>query len=204
MSSNQIPEIDLLASMKMTAGSRFIAAKRLKRSYRRRQWIMVLASVVVLAVSAVTLIFVLPDPYPKSFGFVGLVASVLIVVYSAAQIESEDPVTSHLLYNSAVEISNMKRDLLALSEPKRQSALAEYAKTYGDLLSNYGVNHEDVDFYRYKATHKWEFVDTKDAGRLSDVIGQVKRFLSDNLTIGAAAAAAAGALGALLSALISH
>ena len=189
----------LLTDMKWTEGSRFIAAARLRRNYRSRQWLMVIFSIVVVSISAVTLVFPIPEPYPKIFGFLALIASIFIVVFSATQIESDDTVRAHLLYNSAVDISNMRRTWSLQLSQHNDEVLSQYASDYGDLLSSYGVNHEDRDFASYKRSHKWEFQDLNDESKTLSAAKGLLQIFTDSLPISASITAAAAAIGALLS-----
>lgn len=89
-----------------------------------------------------------------------------------------------------------------MPDDQRNNVLLDYANEYGDLLNNYGVNHDDIDFKRYKYTHKWEFDDIKDGGKWTDFLNRMKLFISDNAIIGAASAAAISALASLLATLV--
>ena len=159
---------------------------------------MVAFSVLVVAISAVTLVFTLDEPYPRFFGFIALIASIVIVVMSAAQIESDEVVTAHLLYNSAVEISNMRRALMNFSEDEFAKNLPKYVSEYGSILTSYGVNHEDRDFELYKIRNKWEFEEFRGSSTSSFSFLSELRFYLKSLPAVLIFALVGGALGSLI------
>jgi len=191
--------------MKVTAGSRFSAAARLKRSFRAKQWFLVIFSTLIVLISAVALVFSFSPFYNRLLGFIALASSILVLVFSAAQIENEDSVTAHKLYQSAVQISGMRREFAALANSQREAALGEMTQRYNDALVLHGVNHDTKDYRRYKLDHWWEFDDLKDLTRsrlFSAKLGQsVEENLPRSALWGAFAAAAAGVAASVISAM---
>lgn len=181
--------------MKVTAGSRFIASSRLKKSSRRKQWFAIIFSVFIVLVSALTLVFEFSSLYTKVLGFVGLASSIFVVVFSAAQIENNDAVNSHRLYGSAVAISALRRELTALDPVDQKQELPRLAKLYNDVIDVHGINHDDKDFNKYKLEHWWEFDDLKDKQKPAILSAKLLESLEQHIGQGAVWASMTAAAG---------
>lgn len=191
--------------MKVTAGSRFNASRRLRRSYRRKQWFAIIFSIFIVFVSALTLVFEFTPLYTKILGFVALASSIFVVVFSASQIENTDAVNAHRVYQSAVEISALRREFTALTPQDQQVELSRFVTLYNTAIAAHGINHEDEDFVKYKLSHWWEFDDLKDKGKPAIASAKLFEWLereSGPVAVWTSATALAGALAASIASLI--
>lgn len=66
------------------------------------------------------------------------------------------------MHRSALEINEIRRKLIALPMQDAQNNLLDYMNQYNSCLQKWSVNHEEIDFFKYKYKHKWEFGDIAD------------------------------------------
>lgn len=146
----------LLSDMKVTKGSRFNAAERLRRRDRRNTVIVSFASAYVIVLTVIPVIFHVPEYISSIITIAVIIFSIVILTYSLIQYSSGDPVKAEQNHRCAMEINAMRRRLSLLPDVTFEN-LSLYAKDYDDILQRYNVNHEPVDFETYKIEHPTEY-----------------------------------------------
>jgi hypothetical protein len=150
--------VKYMASLKTTAAARFNAARRLEGRSRAVNLMLALlsSSVIVTSVLPVTVEF--DKPLELLIFFVGLAASIFVVVLSLYQWSSRDDVNAERLHRAGMKISELRRQVklnyLARTDPSKPAPLDDWLESaveqYSDILRECGVNHEDVDYTRVK------------------------------------------------------
>jgi len=146
----------LLQEMKVTKGSRFNAAERLRRRDRSRTTITAFASVYVIILTLIPAIFHLSDTLGNIITIIIIVFSIVVLTSSLLQYPSADPVRAEQHHRCALEINALRRELRT-AEPSTISMIQEFSRKYDDILQKYNANHEPVDFERYKIEHPDEY-----------------------------------------------
>ena len=146
----------LLSDMKVTKGSRFNAAERLRRRDRRNTIIVSFASAYVIVLTVIPITFHVPEYINSMITVAIILFSIIILIYSLIQYSSGDPVKAEQNHRCALEINALRRRLSFLPHITFDN-LSVYAKEYDDILQRYNVNHEPVDFETYKIEHPAEY-----------------------------------------------
>lgn len=154
---------DLLQEMKATKGARFNAAKRLERRDRRIISVTAFASVYVIVLTVLPLFFSLGPVVVNSANAVTIVFSLVILAASLLQYSNNDPVRAEQHHRCALEINALRRELRATETPTADSVL-EFGRKYDEIIRRYSVNHDDVDFEKYKTEHPDEYPNPQGAG----------------------------------------
>jgi SMODS and SLOG-associating 2TM effector domain family 5 len=101
----------LLQEMKVTKGSRFNAAERLRRRDRSRTTITAFASVYVIILTIIPVTFHLPDTIVNIMNIIIIVFSIVVLTSSLLQYSSGDPVRAEQHHRCALEINALWREL---------------------------------------------------------------------------------------------
>jgi hypothetical protein len=148
--------LSLLFEMKVTKGSRFNAAERLRRRDRTSTMIVSFASAYVIVLTIIPVIFHIPEFVASIITLAIIVFSIVILTYSLIQYSSSDPVKAEQHHRCAIEINALRRELRVQPVVTFES-LTHYAKEYDELLQRYSINHEPVDYETYKIEHPDEY-----------------------------------------------
>jgi hypothetical protein len=146
----------LVHEMKSTAGCRFNAAERLGVRDRRRTAITSFASAYVIILTVLPLLFHLPDFIASIINIIIIVFSIVILISSLLQYSSSDPVKAEQHHRCALEINALRREFRII-DPVTLENIRTTARNYDDILQKYSINHEPVDFERYKLEHPDEY-----------------------------------------------
>ena len=152
--------------------------------------------------SLITIAFQFEEQSSKLVAVVSLIVSIVIVVFSASQIESGDIERSIRLYDSAVEISNLRREFEACLNKEKVAQLPGFSKKYNSMIEYGGVNHDDIDYAKYKRDHRSEFSDENGESGSKVFVEYAFNAIKQGTPEAVTMAAIAGMLSALLSALI--
>ena len=144
---------DLLYRMDVTKGSRFNASKRLEGRERRMALLIALASALVIALTFMSTAYRLPAAVVSDLNVVTMVASVLILAVSLIQYSNNDAVNAEQHHRCGLEINELRGQLQALKEPVSEDNVREFARRYAHILDKYSVNHDLVDYDRYRLDH---------------------------------------------------
>jgi SMODS and SLOG-associating 2TM effector domain family 5 len=82
-----------------------------------------------------------------------MVASVLILAVSLIQYSNDDAVNSEQHHRCGLEINELRGQLQAMQESISEENLREFARRYSHILDKYSVNHDLVDYDRYRLDH---------------------------------------------------
>lgn len=147
---------DLLREMKQTKGSRSNSAKRLENRDRRMTVVTAFASAYVIALT-VAPSFLQSDAHAvRIFNAATVLLSLVIRAASLLQYSTNAPVRAEQHHRCALEINGLRRELRASISPSHEDML-EFGRRYDAILGRFSVNHDDVDFERYKLEHPDEF-----------------------------------------------
>lgn len=187
----------LLADMKSTAGTRFIAAERLRSKDKLENLIVAFFSAAVLIASLVPILFDLRSQTLLStlLSLLVVASSVLILVLSMRIYAEKTAVEAEELKRSALEISALRRLAVAANLDDNRS-YRSYAERYSEILNKFSVNHSERDFLAYKRKHSWEFED--ESSRAGFRLPQIEN-LFEKLGLALGTAAAGASLASLLS-----
>ena len=147
----------LLKAMKQTAGSRFIAAKRLERHDRGLTRLTAFASVYVITLTILPYFLKLTPHVTDLFNLATVVLSLTILVSSLMQYSSGEVVNAEQQHRSGLEINEVRRELLLKETNATPEELLDFTRRYNAVLQKYSVNHEDVDFLRYQLERVEDF-----------------------------------------------
>lgn len=155
---------ELVHEMKVTKGTRFNAAKRLERRDKRMITITAFASIYVIVLTVLPLFFRVSPFIVSLVNATTLIFSLIILASSLLQYSNNDPVRAEQFHRCALEVNALRRELQA-TEPSNPEVLFAFGKRYDEILNRYNINHDQVDFEKYKLEHPEEYPPAKtDAG----------------------------------------
>lgn len=141
---------DLMANMRSTAGSRFAAAKRLERRDRSLTALTAFASGYIIILTVLPYILRTPARLSDQINLATVAIAVVILVSSLLQYSRADIANAEQYHRSALELKELRREIKALSDKIDSQKFLEYSSKYSRVLEKYSVNHDDVDYLRYK------------------------------------------------------
>lgn len=144
---------DLLHRMNVTKGARFNAARRLEGRDRKMALVVALASALVIALTFVPFAYQLPKVVIADLSVATMVASVLILAVSLVQYSNNDAVNAEQHHRCGLEINELRGELAAKGDGIDAEGLQRFTERYARILDRYSVNHEGVDFDRYRLEH---------------------------------------------------
>lgn len=146
---------DFLRSLKVTAGSRFNAAKRLDYVDK---WLTVLTSfasayMILLAV-APSILAINAAQHPIIDMFTVALA-VLLLASTVSTYAGGYAVKAEQFHRSALEIQEIRRELRYTGEDGKMNRenFVRLSDEYNRILQKYSLNHDDVDFYRFQTEY---------------------------------------------------
>jgi hypothetical protein len=188
---------ELLSEMKVTKGCRFNASKRLERRDKRMITITAFASVYVILLTVLPLFFHVGEILGNAVTATVIVFSLIILASSLLQYSNNDPVRAEQHHRCGLEVNALRRALRA-TDNCSMTVIAEYSKRYDDIIQKYGLNHDDIDFDKYKIEHPLEYpksdtvAGTKEAAKR---VGREQRWAEFAVSAMSALAAALAAAG---------
>ena len=147
----------LLRDLKVTRACRFSAAERLVGRDRRMALLVAMASVLVIALTTLPLIYKFPDSVSGDLSFITLTVSVLILAVSLFQYSSNDAVNAEQLHRCGLELNEIRRELRDKANSIDEASLTAIRTRYDAILQKYSVNHQEMDFRKYMLEHPDEF-----------------------------------------------
>jgi hypothetical protein len=148
---------DLHRDLKVTSGCRFISANRLRRRNGRMALIIALASVLVIALTVLPLVYKLPPAVLGDLTAATLVMSLLILAFSLLDYSNNDSAVAEQHHRCGLEVRELRRLLRNKAEPVSDAELNQITDAYGQILQKYSINHDEGDFKRYQLDHPDEF-----------------------------------------------
>jgi hypothetical protein len=150
------PVDKLLKDMKRTKGVRFNAAKRLEESDRKRTANTAYASAAVIVLTLLPVFFPMPVWASNSIALATVGFSIFILASSLIQASHAGQVKADQFQRCALEINSLRRDLISYSDDASLD-LQSYTGRYDEILRRYNINHDDVDYDKYRLEHPDEF-----------------------------------------------
>lgn len=153
----------LLTEMKRTKGARFNASKRLEERGRRRTANTGYASAAVVVITLLPVFFPVPAVIASAIALSTVALSIFILASSLIQAAHEDHVRADQFQRCALEINSLRREFRALPSVST-GQLGTYTSRFDDILRRYNINHDEVDYEKYRLEHPEEFpqVDAED------------------------------------------
>ncbi len=149
--------VDLLRSLKLTAGARFAAAKRVSHLDSRLTAVTAFTSVYIVVM---TILPYLVEVNPTSNGWTNLFTiglSIFLLVVSLLHYSCQFSAKSELFHRSALEIQELKRELQFLGRDIAKEEFQDISRRYNDVMKKFSLNHDDVDFWRYQLEYSKDF-----------------------------------------------
>jgi hypothetical protein len=146
----------LLKALKETAGSRFIAAKRLEDHDKRLTRLTAFTSAYIIALTILPYFIKLPAHVTDISNLITVAFAVVILVASLLQYSSGDVVNAEQHHRSALEINEIRRLLLA-EDTITQQILVDFTNKYNVVLQKYSINHDDLDYRRFQSERPNEY-----------------------------------------------
>ncbi len=147
-------------SLGETAGSRFNAAKRLESHDRRLTWTTALSSAYVIIITVLPYLIKIPAEVTSNLNLYTITLSIVIIVSSLLQYSSNNLVNAEQHHRSALEINEIKRELLTRGEELDIDQFEMLRDRYNNVLQKYSVNHDNMDYYLYQIQNreKYQFI----------------------------------------------
>jgi hypothetical protein len=145
----------LLKDMKRTKGVRFNAAKRIEETDKKRTSNTAYASAAVVVLTLLPVFFPMPQWMENTVALTTVAFSIFILASSLLQSSHAGPVRADQFQRCALEVNSLRRELLT-SEAANIS-LSAFSARYDEILRRYNINHDDVDYDKYRLEHPDEF-----------------------------------------------
>jgi hypothetical protein len=193
----------LLRELKATKGSRFNAAQRLGRRDKLLNRMIAFISGCVIVVTLLPVYFHVGETATSAVSFFTIAFSIFILAMSLIQYSNSDPVRAEQHHRCGLELNSLRRELRS-TRITAEDELIPFARRFDDILGRYSINHEGIDFERYKREHPDEYpVDAreKDNGEVP-----VERWVRAAGALSAAATATliAASASSLLPEILAH
>lgn len=146
----------LLKEMKRTKGARFNASKRLEDRAAKRTANTAYASAAVVVLTLLPVFFPVPSVVASAINLTTIAFSIFILASSLLQSAHADPVKADQFQRCALEINSLRRDFRSL-ENVDVNVLRDYSSRFDDILRRYNINHDEVDYEKYRLQHPDEF-----------------------------------------------
>jgi len=147
--------------MAVTAGSRFNAAKRLQGRDRRMALVVALASAFVIALTFIPFVYRLPPMVTGDLSVTTLIMSVIILAVSLIQYSNNDAMNAEQHHRSGLEINALHHELAVRVDNLNTEGVEKIGERYAHILQKYSVNHEDIDWDKYRVEHPETYQLTK-------------------------------------------
>ncbi|WP_162895873.1 SLATT domain-containing protein [Novosphingobium sp. THN1] len=168
--SDLVNQIDnLLWNIRSTAGSRFAAAKRLERRDRSLTSLTAFSSAYIIILTVLPYIIKSSQSVSDRINLVTVAMAVVVLVSSLLQYSSGDIVNAEQYHRSALELKELRREIKAMRGSLSIDQFIDYSAKYSRILEKYSVNHDDIDYLRYKLENPSEFEMTKWQIRLGNL-----------------------------------
>lgn len=174
----------LLLDLKATKGARFNAAERLGQRDKHNITVIAVASVYVITLTLLPVFFHTSERISVFLNLATVSFSLVILVASLLQYSNADPVQIEQYHRCGLELNAIRRELRA-TDPLTAEALIASGKRFDDVLQKYSINHDTVDFDRYKTEHPDEFEGTtaEKQSRLSvNLLSQINKSAVEIMT----------------------
>lgn len=136
---------ELYKSLRQTAQARFEANRRLLARDHKNNRLVAASSAVVIVVTALPYIFDRAEVWTDIFAFISVAMALAILVASLLHYSRIDAATAEQQHRSALEISELRREMHGHAPEISQSKFLQFSKRYDAVLQKFSVNHEKCD-----------------------------------------------------------
>lgn len=143
----------LLKDMKRTKGVRFNASKRIEETERKRTSNTAYASAAVVVLTLLPVFFPMVQWVENAIALSTVALSIFILASSLLQSANNGPVKADQFHRCALEVNSLRRELLAAGN----TSVGEFSIRYDEILRRYNINHDPVDYEKYRLEHPDEF-----------------------------------------------
>lgn len=149
----------MLKSLKVTSGARFIAGKRLEAYDKKLTMLTAFSSAYVIILTVIPYMIKIEKTVGDELNFVTVALSIIILISSLIQYSSNNTVKAELYHRSALEMNEIKRNLQTNKNTILQVEFDNHLDGYNQILQKYSINHDDVDFKKFQLDnsdmYKW-------------------------------------------------
>lgn len=163
----------LLKDMKRTKGVRFNASKRIEETERKRTANTAYASAAVVVLTLLPVFFPMAQWINNAIALATVGLSIFILASSLLQSANNGPVKADQFQRCALEVNSLRREMLAHLD--ETPSIANYSSRYDEILRRYNINHDPVDYEKYRLEHPEEFpsVSAEDTAIARKAVGRV-------------------------------
>lgn len=174
----------LLRDMKRTKGVRFNASKRIEETEKKRTASTAYASAAVVVLTLLPVFFPMPQWMENAIALTTVALSIFILASSLLQSANNGPVRADQFQRCALEVNSLRRELLSQNDDGG-ATLSTFSSRYDEILRRYNINHDTVDYDKYRLEHPDEFrsVAAEDTADARKAIKRTDKIL-DHLTAG--------------------
>lgn len=144
------PLDNLLRRMSVTAGCRFIAAKRLEERDQGLTRLTAFTSAYVIILTVLPYFMHLKPSVADWLNLFTVGCAIVILIASLLQNASNNIVNAEQHHRSGLEINELWREMDIFKGEIDDRQLKEYSDKYSSILQKYSINHDDIDFRRYQ------------------------------------------------------
>lgn len=144
------PAENLLRKMAVTSGCRFNAAKRLEERDGNLTRLTAFASAYVIVLTVLPYFMHLQQSISDWLNLFTVGCAIVILISSLLQNASGNAVNAEQHHRSGLEISDVWRDLDITKHDVSDDDLKTFSSRYNAILHKYSVNHDDIDFAKYR------------------------------------------------------
>lgn len=148
---------DFLRSLKVTAGSRFNAAKRMEHVDKRMTVLTSFSSAYLILISVLPAIITISPEAKAALTFFSISLSVILLASSVSSYARAYGVKAEQYHRSALEIQELRRELRFMGEKITRTEFENLSHRYNSILQKYSLNHSDVDFYCYQVEYPKDY-----------------------------------------------
>lgn len=141
---------EILRKMKITAGARFIASRRLQLRDEALTRLTSLSSAYVIVLTMLPYVCRVGQRDADHITLITLATAIVVLVSSLVQYSSKDTVNSEQLHRSALEINELYRKWTS-SGLEDGNPEIKLSNKYNLVLQKYSINHDELDYKLYLA-----------------------------------------------------
>jgi SMODS and SLOG-associating 2TM effector domain family 5 len=143
--------------IRITAGARFNAARRLAMQERLTQWSIALASVALVIMPLLEAMQVTTGLSPQAMNVVEVVLAIFVLVFSLLLTRDNAAVRADKMHRCAIELNVLVRQIEGLTDVQEtDAAYQQLADRYDTILREH-ENHETVDYELWLVYRRDEF-----------------------------------------------
>ena len=132
-------------AMRVTAGARFNASKRLLKHDKRLNVSVAVLSCFIILLSIFQALKQLEDAANQNLTIFNIILSVSVLILALLQYASSDAVHAEQHHRCALEIEEVRRQLDIILVNPSEHSLMEVVNRYNSVLRNSNINHDDDD-----------------------------------------------------------